>query len=74
VRRVSAAELSDKDGQPFFTAEIEVPATEIAKLGNKHPLVPGMPAEVYIETQSRTILSYFLKPFTDMMARAFRER
>ncbi|MEQ1717708.1 MAG: HlyD family type I secretion periplasmic adaptor subunit [Hyphomicrobium sp.] len=74
VRRVSAAELADKNGAPFFTAEIEVPAAEIAKLGGQHHLMPGMPAEVYIETQSRTILSYFLKPFADMMARAFRER
>ena len=74
VRRVSAAELTDKDGNPFFKAEIEVPATEVGKLGAEHKLVPGMPAEVYLELPSRTVLSYFLKPFTDMMARAFRER
>lgn len=74
VRRVSAAELTDKDGIPFFTADVEVPASEIAKLGAVHRLVPGMPAEVYIETPSRSILSYIVKPFTDMLARAFRER
>lgn len=74
VRRVSAAELTDKDGRAFFTAEVEVPAAELARLGINHRLVPGMPAEVYLETPARTILSYFMKPFTDMMARAFRER
>jgi HlyD family secretion protein len=37
-------------------------------------LVPGMPAEVYIATQERTAASFFAKPFTDQMNRAFRER
>ncbi|HMN36580.1 MAG TPA: HlyD family type I secretion periplasmic adaptor subunit [Hyphomicrobium sp.] len=74
VTRVSAAELTDRDGRAFFTADVEVPAAELAQLGARHRLVPGMPAEVYLETPARTILSYFMKPFTDMMARAFRER
>lgn len=74
VRRVSAAELTDRDGSTYFTAQIEVAAAEIARLGTKHRLVPGMPAEVYFELPARTVLSYFMKPFTDMMARAFRER
>lgn len=74
VRRVSAAELLDKDGNPYFKAEVEVPLSEVAKLGAAHRLVPGMPAEVYLELPARTVLSYFLKPFTDMMARSFRER
>jgi len=73
VRKVSAAELADKEGKPFFTAEVEVPASELGKLDG-HRLVPGMPAEVYLETRTRTILSYFMKPLADMMARTFRER
>jgi HlyD family secretion protein len=37
-------------------------------------LVPGMPAEVHIRTTERTALSYFVKPLSDQIARAFRER
>ena len=37
-------------------------------------LVPGMPAEVFVSTQERTAASYLVKPFTDQMNRAFRER
>ena len=37
-------------------------------------LVPGMPAEVFVSTQERTAVSYLVKPFTDQMSRAFRER
>lgn len=44
----------------------------LARLGLK--LVPGMPAEVHIRTGERTALSYFVKPLTDQIARAFREK
>ncbi len=73
VRKVSAAELADKDGKAYFTAQVEVTPAELKKLDSSQQLIPGMPAEIYLETRSRTILSYFMKPLTDMMARAFRE-
>ncbi|MDX2306618.1 MAG: HlyD family type I secretion periplasmic adaptor subunit [Hyphomicrobium sp.] len=73
VRKVSPAEVQNSEGSTYFTAEIEVPPTEIARLGRDHSLVPGMPAEVFIETKSRSILSYLMKPITDMLSRAFRE-
>jgi HlyD family secretion protein len=74
VKKVSAAEIADKEGKTFFTTEIEVPPAELTKLEAGQHLIPGMPAEVYLATQSRSILSYFLKPLTDMLARTFRER
>ena len=37
-------------------------------------LVPGMPAEVFMQTASRTLLSYLLKPIADQMQRAFVEQ
>ena len=73
VRKVSAAEIADKEGKTYFTTEIEVPPSELMKLESGQHLIPGMPAEVYLETQSRSILSYFLKPLTDMLSRTFRE-
>lgn len=73
VSTVSAAELTTQQGRTYFTARIEIPAQEIARIGTAHKLVPGMPAEVYIETGSRSILSYFMKPLTDAMSRSFRD-
>lgn len=73
VVKVSPAELTDEQGHTYFTAQIEIAPQEIARLGRSHKLVPGMPAEVFIETASRSILSYLLKPLTDTMSRAFRE-
>jgi epimerase transport system membrane fusion protein len=36
-------------------------------------LLPGMPAEVFIATGSRTLLQYLFKPFSNAMARSFIE-
>ncbi|MEQ1648268.1 MAG: HlyD family type I secretion periplasmic adaptor subunit [Hyphomicrobiaceae bacterium] len=69
VTTVSPAQLKDQDNQnrPYFMAQIELPAHEIEKIGRQHRLVPGMPAEVYIETNARTILSYIMKPIMDLI-------
>ena len=73
VIKVSPAQITDQQGKSYFTAQIEVPAAEIARIGKGHELVPGMPAEVYIETEDRSMLSYLIKPLVDAMFGAFRE-
>jgi len=70
---VSAAQLNDPQGRAYFTAQVEIEASEMPKLGAGHELLPGMPAEVYIETGARSILSYFLKPLEDAASRSMRE-
>ena len=74
VLSVSPAQLTDQQGRSYFLAQIVLAEGEIDKLPAGHALVPGMPAEVYIETGARSILSYFVKPMTDVLSRAFRER
>jgi HlyD family secretion protein len=37
-------------------------------------LVPGMPADAFIQTDMRTPLQYLLKPLREQIARTFRER
>lgn len=73
VMTVSPAQISDQRGGTYFTALVEIPSAEIGKIPGEHRLIPGMPAEVYIETRARSILSYFLKPLVDAMFPAFRE-
>lgn len=73
VLKVSPAEIADQQGRKHFTAQIGIAPEELAKIGRAHVLVPGMPAEVFIETRARSILSYLLKPLDDMVSRAFRE-
>jgi HlyD family secretion protein len=59
--------------QPYYLVRISLPRSEIAKLGDMR-LVPGMPAEAFIQTYSRTPLQYLIKPLHDQVARTFRER
>jgi HlyD family secretion protein len=34
----------------------------------------GMPVEAFVQTDTRTVMSYLLKPLHDQIAKAFRER
>lgn len=68
---VAAATATDRaTGRPYYLATI-TPADLLA-LGSRK-LMPGMPVEVYVQTEERSALSYLAKPFTDQMMRAFRE-
>jgi len=73
VQSVSAAQVTDNQSRSFFTVQIALAEGEIAKLPKGHSLVPGMPAEVYLETGNRSIMSYFMKPLLDALSRTFRE-
>ena len=58
---------------PYFRARVELNSGEIEKLAEQR-IISGLPAELHLQTRERTILSYFMKPLTDQIARTFRER
>ena len=69
VISVSADRLTDADSQlSYFAVRIGILATEMPKLKDLQ-LRAGMPAEVFIQTGSRTALSYLFKPFEDALHR-----
>ena len=57
----------------YFTVRVVLADEERRRLGSLQ-LVPGMPAEVFMQTGSRTMMSYLMKPITDQMQRAFVEQ
>jgi hypothetical protein len=61
-----------RTGSSYYTARIAVSDAEVARLHNLK-IIPGMPVEVFIQTQGRTMLSYLFKPLTDQIMRTFRE-
>jgi len=74
ISRISADVTSDqRTGQNFYTARVSITPEELARLGNIK-LLPGMPAEIFAKTYDRSVLSYFVKPLSDQVVRAFRER
>ena len=75
VTRVSADVTTDqRTGQSYYTIRVSLPPTEVARLGDKNKLIPGMPVEAFVQTGDRTMLSYLLKPLNDQLMRSFRER
>jgi HlyD family secretion protein len=79
VTRISADLNRDQQGnsgQPapaYYTIRISLPAEEVARLKDIR-LIPGMPAEAFIQTHERTPLEFLLKPLHEQIARTFRER
>jgi HlyD family secretion protein len=74
VVRVSPNSVVDeKSGFAFYRVGIHLTADELRRLGD-HVLVPGMPADVFITTGERTVMSYLFKPLSDHFQHAFRER
>ena len=66
--------LDQRSGASYYTVRITVPPNELARLDPTVKLVPGMPVEVFIQTTIRTVVSYFVRPFQDQIAKAFREK
>lgn len=73
VDLISADLVRDQAGGAYYDVRVSLPKKEVQRLG-KSQLVPGMPAEVFLQTGSRTMLSYLFKPMTDQLSRMFRER
>ena len=70
-----AADLTkdQQTGQSHYLVRVTLPASEVAKLETLK-LVPGMPAEVFVQTGERTALEYLMKPLREQIARTFIER
>ena len=70
---LSADKLTDeRTGAPYYSAKIELTPDSYAKLGDME-LIPGMPADVLINTGERTVFEYLMQPITNAFARAFIE-
>lgn len=73
VSRVGAERSIDPvTGVPFIAVRVSIAPERLAAIGTGK-LRPGMAAETFIGTTSRSLLSYLTKPLTDQFARAFRE-
>ncbi|WP_298085131.1 HlyD family type I secretion periplasmic adaptor subunit [uncultured Campylobacter sp.] len=71
---ISADSLQDNNGYQFYKIKVKLTNKGVKELEhNKFFLLPGMPAEVVVQTADRTVLSYILNPFTNMFERAFNE-
>lgn len=73
VSWIAADQTEDqRTGNAYYTVRIALPDAEVARLHGLK-IIPGMPVEAFIQTESRTMLSYLIKPLVDQVKRAFRE-
>jgi HlyD family secretion protein len=71
VSRIGADLTKDPQANSvYFTLRISVADND----RDAFRLVPGMPVEAFISTHERTALSYLMKPISDQVTKAFRER
>jgi HlyD family secretion protein len=74
VSYVSADLNHDRQKNPnaatYYTVRVTLPPSERRRLGGLE-LVSGMPVEVFLQTGSRTMMSYLLKPISDQLLRTF---
>jgi HlyD family type I secretion membrane fusion protein len=73
VTYVAADRAQDQQtGAPYYVVHVDVPASALEQAG-KLRMTAGMPAEVYIRTDSRTPFDYLLAPVTAYLRRGMRE-
>ncbi|MFO8032761.1 MAG: HlyD family type I secretion periplasmic adaptor subunit [Desulfohalobiaceae bacterium] len=76
VTYVSADKVEPEQRQqpPHYLAYVELDPKSLKEaIEDPDKLTPGMPAEVYIQTDAKSILDYILSPILNSMDRAFRE-
>lgn len=73
VVQVAADRSTDPEGKvSFYPVRVTIDADQLKKYPEL-ALRPGMPAELFIETGERTMISYITKPLRDQFERAFRD-
>ena len=60
-------------GATYYEMKVRIDRKELVELGAEVVLTPGMPAEVYVMTGTRTFAEYLMDPITKSFRRAFRE-
>jgi len=73
VSLISADVSQDqKTGATYYTIRITISRSETMRLGTRK-LIPGMPAQAFIQTSPRTVISYIVRPLRDQMMKTFRD-
>ncbi len=64
----------DDSGEPYYRVVVETERTYLGANPGDLPITPGMQASIDIETGTRSIMQYLIKPVLKLKDEAFRER
>lgn len=71
---ISADTMTDSQtNEIYFLAKVRVDINDLEKQVQDVNLTSGMPAEVYLKTQDRTLIEYLFQPVSRTFERAMRE-
>ena len=74
VESVSADRLIDPaTHQPYYLARVRIDRQRMHELAPHVHLIAGMPADVLIVTEHRTMFDYLFQPFREALWQSFRE-
>lgn len=64
----------DEQGEPYFTAQIQLDRNYVGEDPGKNLILPGMVVTADVQTGSRSILQYLAGPIFRTLSRALHER
>lgn len=74
VRRLSATTYLDEKQQPYYRAEIALSRDHVGERVGELRIIPGMTVAAGINTGSKSVLDYLLKPIRRGLDNSFAER
>ena len=74
VKQISATTYLDEKNNPYYRAEIGLEQTWVGDDPETMKIIPGMTVQANIETGSKSILAYLLRPISRGFDNAFQER
>lgn len=66
--------LDEQTNEAYFKGWVSLDQPYVGNEPGRYRVVPGMSVQADIQTGEKTLLDYLLKPLTDALNRAFRER
>lgn len=74
IETISATTFQDEKGTPYYRARISLASDRLSADPARTLITPGMTVIADIQTGSKTVLSYLLKPIVRATSEALRER
>lgn len=74
VEEISPDTITDKREQSYYRVLLRTSSNILGKNGKMHTILPGMQVEVDILTGRKSVLDYFMKPFTRAIQNSMTER
>jgi HlyD family secretion protein/adhesin transport system membrane fusion protein len=74
LERVSASTYQEQDGTLYYKGTVRLASGEVGRGKQRHRILPGMTIDADINTGTRTMLEYLLKPIYVSISDAFGEK